>query len=228
MGEFEVKDSGVRQEYPSGMRRDTQEGKPNFLLAIDGPMFRRYADHMTKGAAKYGARNWQLANSEEELERFKASALRHMIQWLSGDVDEDHAAAVWFNVNAAEYVEARLSLEELLIERVVAAEENALEALFENFEPQGLGAILDIEEYPVDRELPEDDTPVPMFPRREDHELFQRLDDDQRGVFYRVLAECEVGEQYGWCPFFSSLIPTDWVVSGIADHVGDFVFERVR
>lgn len=108
--EFEVKDSGVRQEYASGMRRDTQEGKPNFLLAVDGPMFARYAEHMTKGAAKYGARNWQLADSAEELERFKASALRHMMQWLDGNVDEDHAAAVWFNINAAEHVKERLDV----------------------------------------------------------------------------------------------------------------------
>jgi len=106
--DFVVKDSGVRQDYPSGMRRDTQEGKTNYLLAIDGPMFARYAAHMTKGAAKYGARNWQLANSEEELERFRASAMRHLMQWLAGDGDEDHAAAVWFNVNAAEHVKAKL------------------------------------------------------------------------------------------------------------------------
>lgn len=109
MSGYVVKDSGVRQEYASGMRRDTQEGKTNYLLALDGPMFERYATHMTKGAAKYGARNWQLANSEEELERFRTSALRHMMQWLAGDRDEDHAAAVWFNVNAAEYVKGRIN-----------------------------------------------------------------------------------------------------------------------
>lgn len=104
---FEVKDSGVRQEYNSGMRRDTQEGKPDYTL-LPEPMLTRWADHMTKGAVKYGRRNWQLADSEEELERFKSSAMRHMIQWLRGDRDEDHAAAVMFNLSAAEHVKNKL------------------------------------------------------------------------------------------------------------------------
>ncbi len=108
---FVVKDSGARQDYASGMRRDIEDDKPDFTLALDGPMFVRYAVHLTKGAKKYGKRNWQLANSEEEMERFKRSALRHMLQWLNGDIDEDHAAAVMFNINAAEYVKDRLNMD---------------------------------------------------------------------------------------------------------------------
>lgn len=104
---FEVKDSGYRQEYNSGMRRDTQDGKPDYTL-LPEPMLTRWADHMTKGAVKYGRHNWQLADSEEELERFKSSAMRHMIQWLRGDRDEDHAAAVMFNLSAAEHVKNKL------------------------------------------------------------------------------------------------------------------------
>lgn len=113
---FEVKDSGERHEYESGMVRDTQEGKPDYALIFDGPLVDRYAEHLTKGAKKYGRRNWQLANSEEEYERFRASAARHFRQWLRGDDDEDHFAATVFNMNAAEYVEERLAeayLEEL-------------------------------------------------------------------------------------------------------------------
>lgn len=105
---FVVKDSGAREDFESGMRRDTEEGKVDFTLALDGPLFRRYAEHLTKGAAKYGKRNWQLANSEVEMERFKRSAFRHFVQWIEGDRDEDHAAAVVFNLNAAEYVRGRL------------------------------------------------------------------------------------------------------------------------
>lgn len=108
---FIIKDSGAREDFPSGMRRDTEEGKADFTLAIDGPMFARYAEHMTKGAKKYGRRNWQNANSVEEYERFKRSAFRHFLQWLRGDLDEDHAAAIWFNVNAAEYVRERIGEE---------------------------------------------------------------------------------------------------------------------
>lgn len=107
MPEFEVKDSGVRQEYESGMRRDTQDGKPDYTL-VDRTFLKRLAIHMTKGAKKYGRRNWQLANSQEELERFQSSALRHMVQWLDGDTDEDHMAACAFNLAAAEYVKGKL------------------------------------------------------------------------------------------------------------------------
>ncbi len=106
---FIVRDSGCRQEYDSGMVRDTQEGKTNYLLIRTGVMFRRWAEHLTKGADKYGPDNWLLADSQEELDRFRQSAARHFEQWLDGDRDEDHAAAVFFNIDAAEYVQGRIS-----------------------------------------------------------------------------------------------------------------------
>lgn len=101
---FVVKDSGKRQEYPSGMVRDTSDDKIDYTLALDGPMFERYAAHLTAGARKYEKRNWMKARTSEEYERFRESALRHFLQWFRGDDDEDHAAAVLFNINAAEYV----------------------------------------------------------------------------------------------------------------------------
>src|SRR5256885_17265016 len=106
---FVVKDSGVREEYPSGMRRDTQAGKIVFGLIRSGPMFRRWAAHLTLGADKYGRDNWMLACSEDELQRFLDSADRHYEQWRNGELDEDHAAAVYFNINCAEYVRERLA-----------------------------------------------------------------------------------------------------------------------
>jgi len=107
--DFTVKDSGERQQFASGMMRDTAVDKIQFLLALDGPMFERYADHLTKGAKKYTARNWMKAQGEEEMERFRDSAARHFFQWLRGDRDEDHAAAVWFNINGYEYVREKLA-----------------------------------------------------------------------------------------------------------------------
>jgi hypothetical protein len=91
------------------MVRDTTEGKTNFLSVRFGPMFRRWADHLTKGRNKYpdtapGTPNWTLASGIEEFLRAKESAARHFEQWLAGDRDEDHAAAVYFNINVAEYV----------------------------------------------------------------------------------------------------------------------------
>lgn len=105
---YETLDSGVRQPYDSGMVRDTQDGKARFdLLRPQGVPYEaqfmtRVAMLMTRGAGKYGFRNWEKANSEEEIERFENSAERHMQQWLAGETDEDHAAAVVFNLLAAE------------------------------------------------------------------------------------------------------------------------------
>jgi len=105
MTKFKILDSGLPHEkFASGMERDTPEGKTDYTLVLDGPMFERWAEHLTTGAKKYAARNWMQANSIKELERFRESALRHFIQWFRGDGDEDHAAAVFFNINGAEYV----------------------------------------------------------------------------------------------------------------------------
>lgn len=104
---FVTKDSGQRQEFPSGMHRDTQEGKADFTL-LDFPMLERWALLMARGAEKYGRDNYKLANSQEELDRFRSSAFRHFIQWVRGDRDEDHAAAVYFNIGAAEDLRERI------------------------------------------------------------------------------------------------------------------------
>lgn len=105
---FIIKDSGTREQFSSGMVRDTAADKVDYSLALDGPMFQRLAEHLTKGAKKYAKRNWMQAVGQEELDRFKESALRHFLQWFKGDVDEDHAAAVLFNINGAEYVKGRM------------------------------------------------------------------------------------------------------------------------
>lgn len=108
MAEFVVKDSGERASFSGGMVRDVEADKTDYTLVLDGPMFDRWAEHLTKGARKYSVRNWMLAEGDVELERFKRSALRHFLQWFRGDVDEDHAAAVYFNINGACYVEGKM------------------------------------------------------------------------------------------------------------------------
>lgn len=108
MVDFVVKDSGERQEFSGGMVRDVTTGKTFWHLVADGPMLRRWAVHLTKGANKYAAQNWMLAQGETEYKRFKESAYRHFMQWYYGDVDEDHAAATYFNINGAEYVKEKI------------------------------------------------------------------------------------------------------------------------
>lgn len=105
---FTTKDSGARAAYSTGMVRDTNEDKPRFDLCWL-PLLRRWAELMGRGAVKYGANNWQKAATQEELDRFKESAFRHLVQYLEGDRTEDHAAAVIFNLAGAEYTQEKIN-----------------------------------------------------------------------------------------------------------------------
>ena len=88
--------------------REPDADKLDYTLATDGPLFDRYVIHMNNGAKKYAPRNWMKAATQEELDRFVTSAFRHFMQWYYGEVDEDHAAAVIFNMNGAELVREKL------------------------------------------------------------------------------------------------------------------------
>lgn len=106
---FETKDSGKRAELAGGMVRDTEDGKTDYALVYDGPMLERWAQLLTRGAVKYMQRNWMLALVEDDAakrratkRRFLRSAARHFAQWMSGARDEDHGAAVFFNINCYE------------------------------------------------------------------------------------------------------------------------------
>ena len=105
--EYKIKDSGKHKLYKSGMNRDNRDNKIKYSL-IPLTMLTRWASHMTEGAKTHGARNWELANSPEDLDRFLDSAFRHLVQWMDGEEDEDHASACWFNVCGAEHVKAKL------------------------------------------------------------------------------------------------------------------------
>lgn len=111
---FILKDSGKSVQFESGMARDVQDSKARFdLLLAEGVRYEdqfltRVANLMAKGAEKYRERNWELSSSEQELARFKSSAVRHLMQWLAGDIEEDHAAAVVFNLLAHETTKAKV------------------------------------------------------------------------------------------------------------------------
>lgn len=108
MSDYEVKDSGARSTYGSGMQREPDHDKPRFDLLVpeglpyEDQLLTRFAVLLGKGAGKYSERNWEKANSKEEVDRMKASAFRHFMQWFCDEDDEDHAAALLFNVMAAE------------------------------------------------------------------------------------------------------------------------------
>lgn len=101
--QYKTKDSGKRVKFKSGFNRDVNEGKPRYDL-IPHQMTTRLAELYARGAEKYGDCNWQLAETDPEIKRFKESAYRHFIAWFRGDEDEDHAAAAQFNINAYEWL----------------------------------------------------------------------------------------------------------------------------
>lgn len=92
----EVKDSGKRQEFETGAVRDTSEGKGRYDL-IPVYALKRLARHYENGAKKYGDNNWKKGMP---LRRYYDSAMRHLGNWMEGNRDEDHLAAVLFNVMA--------------------------------------------------------------------------------------------------------------------------------
>lgn len=107
-------DNAQRVQFEGGGMRDSQTGKPRFdLLIPEGMPFEkqyltRVARLMAKGADHYEDRNWEKFGDEEALNRAKSSAFRHFMQWFTGETDEDHAASVFFNIQAAEYIKHKL------------------------------------------------------------------------------------------------------------------------
>lgn len=80
--------------FETGSQRDNRVGKgrPSLL-----PVFalRRDMRHYENGAVKYTSRNWELGQPSSA---YFDSALRHMLDYLEGKRDEDHLAAIRWNV----------------------------------------------------------------------------------------------------------------------------------
>ena len=89
-----VKDSGARENFDTGSRRDTRDGKGRFDL-IPHEFLEALARHFENGARKYGDRNWEKG---QPLSRYLDSALRHMMKARQGLEDEDHLSAAAWNI----------------------------------------------------------------------------------------------------------------------------------
>ena len=104
-GDYETKDSGEREQFNTGSQRDTRKGKGRYdLLPVRAIL--RDAQLLERGADKYGDRNWELG---QPLSRYADSGLRHFMQALQGCTDEDHWAAVRFNVGAIMEQQGRIA-----------------------------------------------------------------------------------------------------------------------
>lgn len=114
---FEVKGGGDQIVLAGGMVRSSSDTKVDYSLALDGVMFERLATHLTKATrppANYPKRNWLQAghgspkDKVATLDRYKESFVRHFVQWYRGNQDEDHAAAMMFNLNGYETLKATM------------------------------------------------------------------------------------------------------------------------
>ncbi len=93
---FVTKNSGKREEFDTGSKRDSREGKGRFDL-ISPIALRRLAGVYERGATKYGDRNWEKG---QKMSRILDSALRHLNEYKEGWRDEDHLAQAMWNVAA--------------------------------------------------------------------------------------------------------------------------------
>lgn len=101
-----VKDSGERRDFGTGSVRDMCAGKGRMDLLPFYALI-RLSKHFENGAVKYGDRNWELG---VPLATYVDSALRHCFKLMMGLDDEDHAAAVMWNIACYIETERRIEL----------------------------------------------------------------------------------------------------------------------
>lgn len=96
-----MKDGGERMSYGNGGIREPETGKGRFDL-ISMPALWRLARWYELGAAKYADRNWEKGIPKS---RCISAAFRHLMKAAMGWNDEDHLAAVAWNVFAIMHFE---------------------------------------------------------------------------------------------------------------------------
>jgi len=106
---YKINDSGKRQNFKTGARRDVNEGKGRFDL-LPPRTIKALAIHFQKGCNKYGDRNWEKGIP---IGRYIDSALRHTFQVLEGLNDENHLIAAIWNLICAYETVLRIQTDEL-------------------------------------------------------------------------------------------------------------------
>lgn len=89
-----IKFSDKTEKYKTKSLRGNSQGKGRFDL-LPPTAISRVAKHFESGGKKYGDRNWEKG---VPLNRYIDSTLRHLFQILDNQTDEDHEAAVVWNM----------------------------------------------------------------------------------------------------------------------------------
>ena len=88
----------------SGMKREDKGGKLNYLDYVSVGAMKRYAIHMKKGELVHGRGNWKKGGYPKH--EYLESLMRHLMLLVENNEkgqkrrpqDEDHAAAIMFNI----------------------------------------------------------------------------------------------------------------------------------
>ena len=106
---YVTKDSGEKAVHSDGVQRDTQAGKTKFTLMfprgvpMKDQLIVRIAELYTRGGEKYGDRNWENSCAPDTLDHHLEALWRHFMSFFfEENQEEDHAAAVIWNINAVE------------------------------------------------------------------------------------------------------------------------------
>jgi hypothetical protein len=89
------------RQFDTGAQRDTGDGKLRMSL-IPQKELKRVMKRYLEGAEKYGENNWMKGMP---LSVYYDCAHRHLEAWWAGEDDEDHAAAVVWNMLCAMWVD---------------------------------------------------------------------------------------------------------------------------
>jgi len=126
---FELPDSGTREHFSTGSRRDCRTGKGRWDL-LPWESIERIAIHTENGALKYGDRNWEKG---QPISRFLDSAISHITKYAQGRNEEDHLAAACWNLLAIMHHQHHIKLGNLPTE---LGEKNDLTTTWGTNQPQ--------------------------------------------------------------------------------------------
>lgn len=91
---YVVVETTDKEVFGTGAKRNSQVGKGRYdLIPTEGLL--RLAKHYESGANVHGDRNWEKGMYYT---RLLNSAMRHIQQYLAGEVTEDHLAAACWNL----------------------------------------------------------------------------------------------------------------------------------
>jgi hypothetical protein len=101
----------VIQNAATGMVREDKSSKLQYLDYLDIPTLERFARHMHKNGEKHGVDNWKKGGYPPR--QYLQSLLRHAfdlakeLDGIEPVTDEDHASAIWFNIQGLMYEQDR-------------------------------------------------------------------------------------------------------------------------